>query len=262
MIKYTSVREPRWANNEKNLIDCIVKFEHLKVEVPFTASPRDVEVHGQEIYSRCVRGDFGAVENYQPDPTRIVPTTVNVAGDVPILVHSWPEIEKFLLQANIENVQGTPRGIVLVWASMIEELLGRLLEAFLVNHSSSRDLIWDDAHSSLGTFSGRSKCCFVLGLISRDELMICDRIRSIRNATANQWNMDLENPKFTKYFSPAIRAIYDADHAQLYNWIADDLVFMIKHFYAGSCAMLAIKFAERRIEILKERRTERDVGLL
>ncbi|OYR10870.1 hypothetical protein CEV33_2336 [Brucella grignonensis] len=36
---------------------------------------------------------------------------------------------------------------------------------------------------------------------------------------------------------------------------------MIKHFYAGSCGMLAVKLAERRIEILKERRTERGVEL-
>lgn len=261
MIKYTSVCQPRWANSERNIITCIVKFEHLKVEVPFTASPRDPEMHGREIYARCVRGDFGVIGNYQPDPNCIMPSTEGAAGDIPDLIQGWPEIEKFLVQANIENTNGTPRGIILVWASMIEELLGRLLEAFLMDHSSSRSLVWDDAHSSLGTFSGRSKCCFVLGLISNDELMVCDRIRSIRNAAAHQWNMDLGNPDFSKRFIPAIRALYDADHAQLYNWIASDLIFMIKHFYAGSCGLLAVKLAERRIEILKERRTERDAEL-
>ncbi len=251
-MKYSSVRDLRWANLEKNLVNCIVNFDHLKIEVPFTASPNDTEAHGREIYHRCISGDFGIIQDYLPSPGIVPREDDNTEGQT--WLENWPEIHDFLVQANAENARGTPRGIILVWASMVELLLGRLLEAFLVDHSISKSIIWDDAHSSLGTFSGRSKCCFALGLITREDLSICDHIRTIRNAAAHDWNLDLSNVSFSKKAIPALQALYNTDHADLYNWCNDDLKFMIVHFYSSSCASLALRLVESRSSVHQEQR--------
>lgn len=251
---YTSIRQPRWANPEKTKINCFVKFSDFKIEVEFTADPNDVEAHGRDIFNRCLSGEFGTVGDYIPYSE---PTVTEATGSQIIpLPTVWPEILDFLNQANAENSRGTPRGIILVWASMIEQLLGRLLDSHVVDDTIAHDLIWNDSHSSLGTFSGRSKCCFALGLISRGDLKVCDKIRAIRNIAAHEWNLDLSNATIVKKLLPAVRALYDADHSKLYEWKQDDLIFMIVHFYSSSCAMLAIRLANRAQEVANERRRE------
>ncbi|EMG9443869.1 DUF4376 domain-containing protein [Escherichia coli] len=44
----------------------MVKFSGNDEEHPFTAVADDVELHGQEIFSACVRGDAGAIGEYKP----------------------------------------------------------------------------------------------------------------------------------------------------------------------------------------------------
>ncbi len=254
-MSYTSVRSPRWVDAAHTRIDCLVKFSYLKVEVPFTADPDDVEAHGREIFARCAAGEFGEVAEYVP---KAEPVEVVAEGGLPKLVQGWPELEEFINQANAEVARGTPRGIILVWSTMIEALLGRILKSFLVDHSKARELIWDDAQSSLGTFSGRSKTCFALGLISRRELTVCDRIRAVRNVAAHEWNVDLKNEAFRVKAIPALKALYDLDHAKLYVWNENDLSFLILHIYAGSCGFLAVRLAERLVDIAAERRSERN----
>ncbi|MFO1209593.1 MAG: hypothetical protein U1E40_10275 [Amaricoccus sp.] len=254
-MAYTSVRSPQWVDAAHTRIDCFVKFAHLKVEVPFTADPKDVEAHGREIFARCAAGEFGEVVEYEPKPE---PAGVVVEGGVPKLVQGWPEVEAFLEQANAEVARGTPRGIILVWSTMIEAMLGRVLESFLVDNAISRKLIWDDAQSSLGTFSGRSRVCFALGLISRHELTACDKIRAVRNVAAHEWNVDLKNDAFRGKAIPALKALYNLDHAKLYEWNEDDLSFLILHIYAGSCGFLTVRLAERLVDLAGERRPERN----
>lgn len=236
-MKYSSVKDLRWANLEKNLVNCIVKFDHLKIEVPFTAGQNDTEAHGREIYHRCISGDFGIIQAYLPSPGS-GPREHGRPEDATLL-ESWPEIQEFLSQANAEVAGVTPRGIILVWASMIELLLGRLLEAY--------------EQSPIGTFHGRAKSCFSLGLISGEDLNLCDNIRTIRNAAAHEWNLELSNVEFSQKAIPALKALYNAGHAELYHWRGDDLKFMIVHFYSSSCASLALQLVERRSSVLKNK---------
>ena len=252
MTPFTSVKNPCWANADHSLINCIVKFEHLKVEVPFTASVQDVEPHGREIFKRCVSGEYGLISDFLKTPD--VDESLEVLSDEKPIPVIWPEIYEFLNQANNENASGTSRGIILVWSSMVEQLLGRLLESFLVDHKISKELISDDAHSSLGTFSGRAKCCFALGLISKSQLTVCDHVRKIRNAAAHEWNLDLNNASFSKFVIPALRALYNADHSELHHWRDDDLRYMIVSYYTASCAILMMQLINRSVEISEERR--------
>ena len=65
-ITCTSVRNPRWANSEHTAISCAVKFDHMKQEALFTATPTDPEPYGREIFARAAAGEFGLVAEAEP----------------------------------------------------------------------------------------------------------------------------------------------------------------------------------------------------
>ena len=57
-------KDPRWVNAEQSLIDLIIKWAEYPEELPFTASPTDVEEYGREIYAAAAAGQFGVVAEY------------------------------------------------------------------------------------------------------------------------------------------------------------------------------------------------------
>jgi hypothetical protein len=75
-MKYTTVKNPQW-NQDKTKIDCFVNFDDLG-EVPFTADPNDLP-HCQEIYQRCIAGDFGAISDYKPIKDEVAQQIKNLA---------------------------------------------------------------------------------------------------------------------------------------------------------------------------------------
>jgi len=65
-MEYTTVKNLKWADEEKNSVFCDVDFADLPEEfVPFRASQNDVEPHGREIFARCVAGDFGPIATFE-----------------------------------------------------------------------------------------------------------------------------------------------------------------------------------------------------
>lgn len=65
------VKDPIYADETSERIDCLVKFDTVPTELPFTAYEFDVEPHGREIWQQCKDGVWGPVAPYVP-PT--VPT--------------------------------------------------------------------------------------------------------------------------------------------------------------------------------------------
>lgn len=66
-MKYTSVRNPKWANAAHSRLICEVNFDDLPEDfVPFTAVASGDYPHTHEIFARCVAGDFGPVAEYVP----------------------------------------------------------------------------------------------------------------------------------------------------------------------------------------------------
>ena len=67
-MKFSTVKNPKWADFEQTMIDCEVNFDDLVEEfVPFTAVPEhDPHQHTHDIFARCVAGEFGAVAPYTP----------------------------------------------------------------------------------------------------------------------------------------------------------------------------------------------------
>ena len=57
-------KNPVWANAEHTMIDLAIKWDGIKEEFPFTASPDDCESYGKEIFEAAKAGQFGAVAEY------------------------------------------------------------------------------------------------------------------------------------------------------------------------------------------------------
>lgn len=71
-----SANSPQWADAAHTAIILNVDFEGLGV-VPFGASPTDLELHGRDIYTRAVAGEFGAVAAYVAPPV-VIPASVTM----------------------------------------------------------------------------------------------------------------------------------------------------------------------------------------
>lgn len=65
----TSVSNPRWADEQQTIIDCIITTEATGDEqLPFTASPSDTEPSGRKVFEDCVAEVYGPVAAYSPPP--------------------------------------------------------------------------------------------------------------------------------------------------------------------------------------------------
>lgn len=73
MYTVASVRNPQWANAIHTMINMLVIFEETKAtygEMPFSASPDDVEEHGRLLFLNAKNGEYGPVAEYAaPVPT-------------------------------------------------------------------------------------------------------------------------------------------------------------------------------------------------
>jgi hypothetical protein len=63
----TSISNPVWVDADHTIIDCLITTSQLGDEqLPFTASPDDVEAHGRAIFADLVAGKYGAIGEYVP----------------------------------------------------------------------------------------------------------------------------------------------------------------------------------------------------
>lgn len=239
-INYRDVRDPQWSSSERSSINCQVFFEHLGHEVPFTASPLDSEPYGREIFERCVSGEFGAVAAEELNASALIPEELQP----PVLPVGWHNIHEFLEEANRENASGTERGLVLVWASMVDEMLCRLLEQFLVESTITEDTLRGGS-GPLSAFSARTKVAFSLGLISKDELQVINLVRSIRNNFAHKLGISL-----------ADTCLHDKCKGLYQKTYNDNYTFDAKHYYSAACTRLLMILSGRIASIAQNRRQE------
>jgi len=71
-------------------------------------------------------------------------------------------------------------------AAILDHLLGRLIEGFLLDDTHATKKLLGDTFSPLGSFSARIATAYSLGLISKEERDDLDCIREIRNAFVHQ----------------------------------------------------------------------------
>ena len=85
-MKYSAVRNCKWATEDHSSIECEVNFDGITSEEwsPFGANPNDYYEHGREIFAKAVAGEFGEVAEYMPPPpplpprTKLIDPTINV----------------------------------------------------------------------------------------------------------------------------------------------------------------------------------------
>lgn len=97
-----------------------------------------------------------------------------------------PEVEslgKFLNEFNKES----DRGSVLLAASILDEWLKEILEAYLIDDKSTETLL-NGFSAPLGTFSSRAAMAHSLGLIMPHEYKEISVLRKIRNEFGHSWD--------------------------------------------------------------------------
>jgi mannitol operon repressor len=92
------------------------------------------------------------------------------------------------------------RGIVLVYAAILDETLKRCIESHLVRHKDVKKFL-NDPYAPLGTFSARITCAFAIGLIPEAEFMELNLIRKIRNDFAHYADVSFQSPSIVSYCS-------------------------------------------------------------
>lgn len=84
------------------------------------------------------------------------------------------------------------RGLVLFSAAHIDHYLRRILETFLIDDKSIRDLL-DSPFAPFSTLSGKTRAAFAMGLISREEMSRIDAVRKVRNVFAHYIDASFEH---------------------------------------------------------------------
>jgi len=227
MIKFKaeSIKSPRWARADQSAISCIVKFEHLLDEHEFIATPRDCEEHGREIFRRCINGEFGEIKPFIPIEAQ--PSFI-ISSELPEPYQNLP----LFYEVNNENAKQSFKSLVISWGAMIDESLTELLNKFADKHLNVK--------VNLNTFDDKIKSAYKYNLITDKEKIRLDCIRYIRNEVAHKWQITLENEKLFNN----LRKLYDLDHADYYKFI-EDLDFLLRSIYTGSCASLMMTLKER-----------------
>jgi hypothetical protein len=82
-MKYSAVKNCKWANAEHSSIECEVNFSDVNSEEwsPFGANPNDHYEHGREIFAKAVAGEFGEVAEYvapPPPKAKLIDPTIDV----------------------------------------------------------------------------------------------------------------------------------------------------------------------------------------
>jgi len=83
-MKYSQVRNCKWATEDHSSIECEVFFDDINSEewTPFCANPNDHYEHGREIFARAAAGEFGEVAEYVPPPPPPKPKLTDPTIDV------------------------------------------------------------------------------------------------------------------------------------------------------------------------------------
>lgn len=102
MMTILSARQPCWNDVEHTSLNLLVTFEETKDsmgEVPFTASPKDPETHGRELFERAVALEYGDIT--EPDEEKLKNATRMKSSGLSALASSM--IAK--LQGDVSTLQ-------------------------------------------------------------------------------------------------------------------------------------------------------------
>lgn len=161
----------------------------------------------------------------------------------PALQPEVKQLSDFLASLRKES----DRGAALVAASMLDERLHEILEAFLAEVPCSRDLLVG-FNAPLGTLSARAMSAYSLGLIQRNEFEEISLMRKIRNEFGHGWEP-------LSFESESIAAL-----AQQLPWLGpsdQESGSTLRSRFSFAIAILLTDLMWRVELVRKERRTSR-----
>lgn len=104
-------------------------------------------------------------------------------------------LEKYNVMFDLVRTE-SPRGKIIILSCVIEDTLAELLEARLVQNSSTEAII-DKRNSPIRDFHAKSVIAHAVGCISDDEFHDIQIIRKMRNQLAHDLNANVESNSFT-----------------------------------------------------------------
>ena len=150
------------------------------------------------------------------------------------------------VHAMFDELQGqSDRGMVLIAAAYLEEILGVMLGAHLVDVDVDRDLrksLLTDPGSPFGTFSSRIKGTYALGLIGPDMRHNLDVIRDVRNLFAHHYRK-------LEFASPDVNDHFKSMRPDIPILPVNDPRYVTGEWFTVSFALLASRLMLRAHEI-------------
>jgi hypothetical protein len=220
-ISWAQSTDSFWVQSPRAPIDCWVKFNHSKQEVPFTASPEDTEQHGRLLYNRLISGEFGKIHPYgsfsytsswrnSPRETSLSPETISIFAQA-------------MDEANTENENGTARGIVLVWSALLEVCLAEVLRSKHDDQSVARTI--------------GQKVSQLNSAITLDSELLADltAITEIRNKAAHElYFTSFSHLRELERAYEGYERLYSGFAAETFHEV-EDLLFVARFVFAPAC---------------------------
>lgn len=203
-------------------LDCTVKFNHCRIEVPFTAMATDTEAHGRSLYKRLRAGDFGKI--HPKGSFARVSSAATSPREISLSQQSINFMFQGIQEGNLENSRGTPRGIVLVWSALLEVALGELIRSRLPGDAVSK------------TLGGKIHQLKEKGVLSdAEDCKDLIAIKNIRNHAAHNLRFSrFEHLQDDKKAFESYSALY-AGYAQAMYHEVSDLLFVARFVFSPSC---------------------------
>ncbi len=86
------------------------------------------------------------------------------------------------------------RGMVLITAALMDDLLEQCIRSFLIDHRRTDQLV-ANFNGPLGSLGARILAAFSLGILSESEYQDCERVRKVRNSFAHGASCSFKNEK-------------------------------------------------------------------
>lgn len=161
------------------------------------------------------------------------------------LSESHPHLKDFVKLLDIAREE-SDRGSVLIHASMLDDMLGQIINAYLISDQETEALT-DGFNAPLGTFSARILMAFSLGTISKEEYRELVLIRKIRNDFAHSIEASFADARIGSRCHELIFA------AQPYGEVTVDA----RGRFLTSAAALILKLVNRAHYVGQERLTNK-----
>lgn len=163
-------------------------------------------------------------------------------GDcVPVEV-SHPHLKEFLGFLPELNKE-SDRGRVLITCSYLDDLMRRILLAFVIDRDSSQRLV-EGFNAPLGTFSTRTTAAYALGLITEREFKECDTLRRVRNRFAHDMQVSFDVQDIGDLCRNLTMAAQDYDAA----------VVNVRGRYTTAAVALILALVNRPVYVARKRR--------